>query len=114
MTIGRKPSEVLPVNAGIPLGSPISPILFLFFNGALIEECANSGLQVRVGAFVDDTHLIVYGISTENNCKTMEKAHAICLRWAQKREASLAPKKITNLFTSHVTPRDPSWKLELT
>lgn len=77
MTIGRKPSEVLPVTAGIPQRSPISPILYLFFNGPLMEECANSGLQKQKGAFVDDTHLIAYGTSTENNCKTLEKAHAI-------------------------------------
>lgn len=44
MTIGRKTSEIFPVNAGIPQESPISPILFLFFNASLIETCANSGL----------------------------------------------------------------------
>ena len=58
-------SEILPVNAGIPQGSPILPILFLFINAPLNEECANSGLKIQVGGFVDDVHLIVYGTSTD-------------------------------------------------
>lgn len=44
VTIGRRTSEILPIDAGIPQGSPISHILFLFFNAPLIEKCANSGL----------------------------------------------------------------------
>lgn len=38
-------------------------------------------------------HLMAYGTSTEANCRTLERTHQICLRWAQKRGASFAPKK---------------------
>ena len=93
ITLGRRTSNIFPVQAGIPQGSPISPILFLFFNAPLIENCATSGLKVQVGGFVDDIHLIAYGNSTESNCKTLEKAHQICLKWAQRHGASFAPKK---------------------
>ena len=44
LTIGRKISEIFLINTGIPQGSSISPILFLFFNALLIKNCANSGL----------------------------------------------------------------------
>lgn len=90
ITIGRKTSDILPVDAGIPQGSLISPVPFLFFNAPLREECANSGLRVQVGGFVDDVHLIAYGISTEAKCRMLERAHRICLKW---HGASFAPKK---------------------
>ena len=82
ITIGRNTIKILPVDAGIPQGFPISPILFLFFNAPLIEECASSGLRIQVGRFVDDIHLIIYGISMKANCRMLEKAHKICLKWA--------------------------------
>ena len=93
ITIGNKTSGVFAVDIGIPQGSPISPILFLFFNAPLIEDCTNSGLKVQAGGFVDDTHLMAYGTSTESNCRTLERAHMICQKWATKHGASFAPKK---------------------
>lgn len=86
VTVRRSTNEILLVNAGIPQGSPISPVLFPFFNAQHIEECANSGFRVQVGGPVDDVHLIAYGISTETNCRTLESVHQICLRWAQMRK----------------------------
>lgn len=44
MTIGRRTSEVFSIDTGILQGSPISPILFLFFNAPLIENCTKSEL----------------------------------------------------------------------
>lgn len=39
-------------------------------------------MQVR--EFVDNVHLIAYSISTEANCRTLEKIYKICLQLAQK------------------------------
>ncbi len=78
---------------GIPQGSPISPVLFLFFNAPLIEECSATNLRLQVGGFVDDVHLLAYGESTEGNCRTLKAAHEICLRWASTHGASFAPQK---------------------
>lgn len=104
ITIGRKIGEILPVDAGISQESPTSPTLFLLFNAPLIEECANSGLLVQVGGFVDDAHLIAYDIRTETNYNTLEAAHKICLKWARRHGASFATKN-TNLFISRVAPK---------
>ena len=90
ITIGRKIGEIIPVDEGISQESPISPILFLLFNALLIEECADSELRVQVEGFVDDAHLIAYDISTETKYKTLEAPHKICLKWAQRHEASFA------------------------
>lgn len=93
MTAGRRTSKVLSVDAGITRGSPISQILFLFFNPPFIQEYAISELQGWVEELVDYAHLIACGTSTEENCKTLEKAHEIYLEWAQKQRASFAPQK---------------------
>ena len=78
---------------GIPQGSPVSPILFLFFNAPLLEKCAASKLPVLVGGFVDDVHLLAYSHSTEANCETITKAHEYCVEWAQAYSATFNPKK---------------------
>lgn len=93
ITLGRKTSDILSVTADISQGSPISAVIFLFFNVPLLEDCTSSGLQVQVGGFVEDIHLVAYGISTEANSSTLEKAHTLCLKWAQKHGASFAPNK---------------------
>ena len=93
ITLGRRTSAMEPVETGIPQGSPVSPILFLFFNAPLIEECSKAKLPIQVGGFVDDIHLLAYSRSTERNCEVLTKAHEICLRWAETHGASFAPSK---------------------
>ena len=71
----------------------MSPILFLFFNAPLIEECSKLKLNLQVGGFVDDVHLLAYGKSTEANCATLKTAHEVCLKWAKTHGATFAPRK---------------------
>ena len=104
ITLGGKTSAVEEVETGIPQGSPISPILFLFFNAPLIESCAKANLPVQVGGFVDDVHLLAYSESTETNCATLEKAHNLCLKWAATHGASFAPHKYELIHMSR-TPK---------
>jgi hypothetical protein len=56
--------------AGLPQGSPLSPILFLFFNADL----ASSKLNQNQGAFafVDDYSAWVTGANAEDNTKTIQ------------------------------------------
>ena len=46
ITLRGKTSELEEVETGIPQGSPISPVLFLFFNAPLLEECARTRLPI--------------------------------------------------------------------
>ena len=54
-------SEVIETPTGIPQGSPLSPILFLFFASELLEMFDNANSTVGLG-FVDDTNLLVWGL----------------------------------------------------
>jgi hypothetical protein len=61
-------SEVFELLTGIPQGSPLSPILFLFFNADLINEIHAAFLgKVLVTAYIDDLSIMVWGNSTVQN-----------------------------------------------
>ena len=81
------------VHAGIPQGSPISPILFLFFNADLVEIYEKQGIAASQIGFVDDVNILTYSRSTRTNCDTLRNIHTECMRWARKHGASFAPDK---------------------
>ena len=70
------------IMTGIPQGSPLSLILFLFYNAELLARCANPHDGVGCLGFVDDITLIAWGETTEDNCQQLAKAHAQCDWWA--------------------------------
>ena len=63
-----------------------------FLHAALIEDGANSGLQVQVGGFVDDTDLIAYDASTVTNRGRLENAYK---RWTQRHGHHLPLKNLS-------------------
>lgn len=86
-------TDEFPVPAGIPQGSPLSPILFLFYAAELLELCNNPSERLSGCGFVDDTNLLAYGPTTEGNCRALARAHDRCLDWARRYGASFAPEK---------------------
>lgn len=86
-------SECFPLEGGVPQGSPASPILYLFYNSELFENCGKTDSKVDCVGFADDTNLIAFGRSTEENCRRLERAHRDCLRWAERHGAKFAPDK---------------------
>lgn len=86
-------SAMRPVHSGVPQGSPVSPILFLFFNADLLEECEALGLKASAIGFADDVNLLAYGRSTASNCDTLSRMHEVCMKWARTHGATFAPEK---------------------
>ena len=80
-----------PQNTGIPQGSTLSPILFLFFASTLLPTLQEG--RTRAMGFVDDSNILTYSNSTEENCRQLEAAHQKCLDWASKHGAAFAPQK---------------------
>ena len=64
---------------GILQGSPISLILFLFFNTDLVKYCIWSIHQVTKLRFVDNVNILTCRDFAEENYHLLEKIHNDCL-----------------------------------
>ena len=93
LTIDTQTSNLFPVQNSIPQGSPVSPILFLFFNEELVRSCNQSGLKVSAVRFIDDINILAWGESTEHTCQTLSRIHNTCLGWARRHGATFEPSK---------------------
>ena len=89
---GAESPQIRP-SAGIPQGSPLSPILFLFYNTELLEICTTTSPGVTASGFVDDVNILAYSRSTASNCRKIEQVHQKCLAWAQRFGLKFAPQK---------------------
>jgi hypothetical protein len=86
-------SSIEKVDLGIPQGSPISPILYLFYNADLLEESEDLVLSITSMGFIDDISLLTYSDSTERNVRNLEKAYRKCLNWARSHGSRFNPEK---------------------
>jgi ribonuclease HI len=80
-----------PIKTGIPQGSPVSPILYLFYNADLIEACKTQDTEA-VG-YIDDVSTLAVGPTAQRNCKTLKKIHQKAEKWAVKHGSQFAPAK---------------------
>jgi hypothetical protein len=79
LVINRVESSGFSIKAGLPQGSPLSPILFLLYNKELLRIANRPNLGVHFIRFVDDLNLLAYSKSTEQNCATLSQVHERCL-----------------------------------
>jgi hypothetical protein len=61
------------VHAGIPQSSPLSLILYLFYNANLLEKLENKGLYTSAAGFIDDINILTYGLTTQRNCEVLQR-----------------------------------------
>jgi Reverse transcriptase (RNA-dependent DNA polymerase) len=65
------------VHAGIPQGSLLSLILYLFYNTDLLESLENKGLCISAAGFIDDVNILTYGPSIRRNYKVLKRMHLV-------------------------------------
>jgi hypothetical protein len=75
LAFGGQELEPIDILVGIPQGSLISPIPFLFYNMELLEICNPLETPVHGMGFVDDVNLIAYSHMAEANCANLQRVH---------------------------------------
>jgi len=73
-------SDMCKINANILQRFFISSIFFLFFNVSLIEKCKALKIKIEVLNFVNDINILTYDRFIEEICKTLSKAHNVCMK----------------------------------
>lgn len=113
LKLGNYISERMEVNTGIPQGSVLSPILFLFFSADLLDICARSGSSISGLGFVDDTTVITHGSTTDETCANLDGIHRELVQCAKAHGVTFAPKKYELMHMTR-TPRNHNMKRTLT
>lgn len=105
LILQRRATPTFETEVGIPQGSPISPVLYLFYNADLLDICNRIGTNTSGLGFVDDVNVLAYGRSTEENCLTLEKVHKACEKWARRHGSVFAPAKYELIHLSRSPKR---------
>jgi hypothetical protein len=77
--------------AGLPQGSPLSPILFLFFNADLVQRQINSNRGAI--AFINDFTAWVAGATAQSNREGIESIIEDALDWERRSGAAFEAEK---------------------
>ena len=84
LSFDKDSEEMSPINTGIPQGSPVSPMLFLFNVFPLFKMMRLKHPDVICPSYIDDICLLVEGNSPKDNVTELEEAVATCFKWGKE------------------------------
>ncbi|KAJ6439009.1 reverse transcriptase [Purpureocillium lavendulum] len=85
-------SEPYKLTTGEPQGSPLSPILYLFYNADLLDRCNQDENTAAMG-FIDDVAILAWAKTTEETCTLLQAALREAEDWASSHASVFAPDK---------------------
>ncbi|KJZ68267.1 hypothetical protein HIM_12345 [Hirsutella minnesotensis 3608] len=92
------------VQAGLPQGSPLSPVAFLFFNADLVQRrISNKSGSI---AFVDDYSAWVTGPTAESNRDGIQSIIDDALEWERRSGATFEVDKTSVIHFTRLAERD--------
>jgi hypothetical protein len=86
------------VHAGIPQGSLLSLILYLFYNTDLLESLENKGLYISVAGFMDNVNILTYGLSTGRNYKVLKRMYLVYKTWIKRHRSKFNLQKYNLIY----------------
>jgi len=90
-------SDAFRINIGIPQGSPLSPILFLFVAAPLLRKLNAYkvfGVQFFAFSYVDDTYIVAISQSYAKNCQALKEIHdKVIDPWSAETGLAFSPSK---------------------
>ncbi|KAI1005586.1 hypothetical protein K3495_g2632 [Podosphaera aphanis] len=93
LAFSGKESVPFKVFRGVPQDSPLSPIIFLFYNTKLIGICDRTQQRISSGASADDLIILSYSESIEINSFRLKATLLECQEWARRHVMVFAPRK---------------------
>ena len=103
----------IPIHCGVPQGSPLSSILFLFYISELYETVHTPSSGVSALGFADDTNLLAFGHSLKSNLLKLKNTHLKYLSWAARYRMVFSPEKYKILHFSRRRSDNLQLKLRL-
>ena len=98
-------TDLFEISKDIPQESPLSPILYLFYNADLLDACNDPTINATPTGYIDDANILVHSDMTEENCQKLAEPHTHCDAWAKKHASKFAPAKYELVYFS----RSPRW-----
>lgn len=106
-------SNLVHISTGIPQGSPLLPILYLFYNADLLEICTSSSSHTFARGFIDDTVLLATSPNTTENCELLKETHKLCANCAKKHASQFDSSKYQLVYLSRKQNMDTNKDLLL-
>jgi hypothetical protein len=100
ITMDGEEGEVMPVNTGLPQGSPISPVLFLLYIADLGKEVENTNPKTVGLSFVDDVTWIETGKTANEVTAKLQQRAQDTLLWAKRNAVEIEADKTEAIFFS--------------